>query len=272
MNDELKQEQACLYVLGLLSAGEAAAFERDADAGTRKLVGELRSAAGALPSICAPIEPPPALKTAIFAEIDSRQSAAAAPEKMAALASAPRRASAIGWFGWVGWVAAATLVFGCSLLFIAQMKSSSKTAELQGAVETAKREADAAREQLRNLQERVAELTKGNLKNQQLIRLGPPDNSTPVAMVAWDQGKQQGTLLVDNLPKPPADKDYQLWVLDAAGKPIDCGVFPVTASGVTTFDFGAKGNVDRANKFAITLEPKGGLPSPTLKAMVLIGG
>jgi hypothetical protein len=169
-------------------------------------------------------------------------------------------------------VAAAALVAGCSVLFTSQMKSSGKTTELQNALEIAKRDAEGARGELRELQDKVAELTRGNLKNQQLIRLGPPDNTAPVAMVAWDQSKQQGTLLVDNLPAPPADKDYQLWVLDAAGKPIDCGVFPVTAKGVTTFSFGSKASVDRANKFAVTLERKGGVPSPTLAAMVLIGG
>ena len=92
-------------------------------------------------------------------------------------------------------------------------------------------------------------------------------------VVMWDQTKQKGTMFVDNLPKPAADKDYQLWVLDGAGNPIDCGVIALAANGMTTVEFSSKNKVDRASNFAITLEPKGGLPKPTLPSgLVIIGG
>jgi hypothetical protein len=46
----------------------------------------------------------------------------------------------------------------------------------------------------------------------------------------------------------------------------------VDAQGYVRLEFKTEKLIESANKFAVTEEPKGGLPTPTMKNMVLIGG
>lgn len=73
--------------------------------------------------------------------------------------------------------------------------------------------------------------------------------------VFWDTTSTKDVyMLINNLPRTPSDKQYQLWAL-LDGKPIDLGVFD--------FDVEQKRllvkmkNVQRAQAFAITLEQRG---------------
>src|SRR5205814_10532669 len=106
----------------------------------------------------------------------------------------------LGWIGWMGWVAAAALVVGCSVLFGSKMKTENTLGALKSEAEQSRLEADTARGKLKDLEGKLAELMKGSPRNQKLIRLGPPEAPSPGAVVAWDQEKQRGTLLIDGLP------------------------------------------------------------------------
>jgi anti-sigma-K factor RskA len=70
-----------------------------------------------------------------------------------------------------------------------------------------------------------------------------------------------------DLPRLPADKTYELWFI-AAGKPVAAGTFEVNPRGTGTV------RVERVNDqiqaWAVTIEPRGGVPQPT-GAMVLKG-
>lgn len=80
-------------------------------------------------------------------------------------------------------------------------------------------------------------------------------------------------LHISNLPLIPADKDYQLWVIRDQ-KPVNAGVFHVAvekAGGdLYRIDNLVEADRKRINAFAVTLEPKGGLPQPSGK-MYLLG-
>jgi len=89
------------------------------------------------------------------------------------------------------------------------------------------------------------------------------------ATVYWNPNSKQVMLNVDNLPMPPSDKQYQLWALKD-GKPIDAGVFDMKP--------GADGDmhimpvtIAEADAFAVTLEKKGGSPTPTLTQLYVMG-
>ena len=89
------------------------------------------------------------------------------------------------------------------------------------------------------------------------------------ATVYWNPNTKQVMLNVDNLPMPPSDKQYQLWALKD-GKPIDAGVFDMKP--------GAGGDmhmmpvtIPDADAFAVTLEKKGGSPTPTLTQLYVMG-
>jgi TolA-binding protein len=81
---------------------------------------------------------------------------------------------------------------------------------------------------------------------------------------AWDLGEQRGVLVVEGLAPLSGDRDYQLWILDASsGAPISGGVFQPNARGETRTEFTAADPVQSADRYAISIERKGGAPVPT---------
>jgi len=73
-----------------------------------------------------------------------------------------------------------------------------------------------------------------------------------------------------NLPAPPSDRTYQLWLVPAQGNPIDAGVFKVDSLGNGQVMLPKLPPGVAAKAFAVTLEPSGGVPQPT-GPKVLIG-
>jgi hypothetical protein len=103
----------------------------------------------------------------------------------------------------------------------------------------------------------------------QTIALAGTDVSPEsAARVFWNPGAEQLYLSAGNLPAPPTDKQYQLWAI-VDGKPVSAGVFDV-APDAPLFQ-ALSSQIDQASAFAITLEPRGGSPSPTLEAMYVQG-
>jgi anti-sigma-K factor RskA len=84
--------------------------------------------------------------------------------------------------------------------------------------------------------------------------------------VFWDSTNQNVYLLVNNLPQAATDKQYQLWAL-LDGKPIDLGMLEPRQNRLLV----KMKNVQNAQAFAITLEPKGGSVNPTMTAMYVVG-
>lgn len=85
------------------------------------------------------------------------------------------------------------------------------------------------------------------------------------ATVYWNPNTKQVMLNVDKLPMPPSDKQYQLWALKD-GKPIDAGVFDITGDMHMM-----PVKIGEADAFAVTLEKKGGSPTPTLTQLYMMG-
>jgi anti-sigma-K factor RskA len=88
--------------------------------------------------------------------------------------------------------------------------------------------------------------------------------------VYWDTtgATKDVYLLINNLPQPVSDKQYQLWAL-LDGKPIDLGVVDYEISKKKLLVKAQ--NVQNAQAFAITLENKGGSPTPSLDKMYVMG-
>ncbi|QQR86211.1 MAG: anti-sigma factor [Flavobacteriales bacterium] len=87
------------------------------------------------------------------------------------------------------------------------------------------------------------------------------------ARIFWDEKTNDVYMDVLSLPEPPAGKQYQLWAL-AGGVPIDAGMFD-SKDGAAQVQ--RMKSIPDAQAFAVTLEAEGGVPSPTLEAMVLLG-
>lgn len=90
---------------------------------------------------------------------------------------------------------------------------------------------------------------------------------TAMATVYWNQQSKEVFIMVNRLPEPAADKQYQLWAI-VGGKPVDMGVFEM---GNHHALLQKMKSIDNAEMFAITLEKKGGSPSPTTDQMYVAG-
>lgn len=85
-----------------------------------------------------------------------------------------------------------------------------------------------------------------------------------LATVFWDSKSKDVYLLANKLPEAAPGKQFQLWAI-VDGKPVDAGVIGVCA-GLCKMK-----NIPNASMFAITLEKKGGSPTPTLDQMYVAG-
>ncbi len=220
MKEEL-EEQASLYVLGLLKVDEAPAFERqlESDNELRAFVDQLDETAAQLAHHAPPRPLPLALRERVFSEIGS--------EKMVPLL---RRTQ------WIPWAIAACLALICSYLIAERNQLRHRVVRLQ------------QRDVLAQIQ--IASLSS-NLA-------GAPNAN---AVVAWDEKKQRGILKVTQLPRNAADHDYQIWLVDPRYKnPVDGGVFHVANDGTLRVPFRPASPVREAQGFAISLERKGGVP------------
>jgi len=91
-----------------------------------------------------------------------------------------------------------------------------------------------------------------------------------VATTVWDTEQQKGLLLAENLAPIAADSDYQLWLIDARyPNPINAGIFKTDAQGNARVNFKTDFRVDTVDKFAVTLERRGGSVRPQGKTVLV---
>lgn len=107
----------------------------------------------------------------------------------------------------------------------------------------------------------------GNPNSQHVAMIGQQIAPTSLASVYWNPTTQKSYLEIKNLPSPPSDKQYQLWAI-VDGTPVDMGVFDVERgwANIKEVPF-----IDNPQAFAVTLEQKGGSPTPTLEQMYVLG-
>lgn len=82
---------------------------------------------------------------------------------------------------------------------------------------------------------------------------GTANSPQSFATVYWDTTSHDVYLLINNMPKPASDKQYQLWAL-LDGQPIDMGLIEITEKPLQLYRMK---NAQAAQAFAITLEKKG---------------
>lgn len=81
--------------------------------------------------------------------------------------------------------------------------------------------------------------------------------------VVWDPNQQAGLMEAENLPPLSSREDYQLWVTASSETaPLSAGIFSVSTSGPTRVVVRTSGPFSRLVALAITVEQKGGAPTP----------
>lgn len=146
-------------------------------------------------------------------------------------------------------------------------RADQETAALRVQLDQSQREVLAAREQ-----SVFPRLQVGLLRPAGLVPASTPATAAPPAggVAVWDALRQQGMLLVENLPVPRPDQDYQVWVADFPhGPPVPSGVFhPVRPGARQTLTFVTHERVNRAAQFMVTLERRGGVSRITGPAVL----
>ncbi len=219
MIDEPTEETASLYVLDLLAPEDARAFESrcETDADLRQHVAALRETAAALAHRAPPREVPPQLEARIFSQIRGE-------EKVVPFSFVKPA---------IPWAIAASLAVACFILNSDRGKLLS---------------------QLDDLQQRDV------FCKMQIAMLSSKLESAPnaSAVVVWDEEKQSGMLKVIGVPPAESDRHYHLWVIDPKyPQPVSAGVFTVEKPDLTPISFHASEPISHAEKFAVSLDPKG---------------
>lgn len=248
-------EELCAgYVLNALEPDERSEFEEmlaAADKEQRELYQKMRSTANNLAFNTNRVEPSEAVKQnllqVINEDIEEEQSVYSDN------------------FDWQKFAIAASfalLLVALSLLFY--------TFNLSSQLET-------RNEQLDQQQQIITELEKEiEQKNEMLAILearevdmvvmrGMEASPQGYGKVIWDPEQQKALLQVSNLPPVPADKEYQLWIIKN-NEPISAGLFAVNDPKRDAFfkiEQMEPAGEQATNAFAVTLEPKGGMPKPT---------
>lgn len=203
--------------------------------------------------------PPEDLKAKIFAQMNFNEESEIEPEvqeeiKLDSISNSKTTPL------WPKLAVAASLVLGGLFVYtsIQNRELKSETADLSKKVQVLNKD-------ISNSNEMIA-LFK-NPENK-IIRLNGLEKSPESSVrIFWNPDNQEVALAIDNLPKPKANKQYQLWMI-VDGKPIDMGVIDNDFDNKIFKMKVAEGNIAA---FAITLEKTGGNPTPTMEEMYVMG-
>ena len=258
-----------LYVLGELSTEEAADVEAMAVKHPR-IREELNAIEDSLEGFAKSFSktPPPSVKEKLFAKIESEVSQTTLQEeKIIPLKDVDKPAQKFSILPYLvaASVTLAVLFAGTTLYYYSKWKSTKTEliALQQENVEIANNY-NKAKLDLRNHENFLAAVRDPDSKRIELK--GLPNSPDSKVVVFWNSRTNIVFLDPLSLPEPPTDKQYQLWAL-LGDKPIDAGVLASTDSG----SLQKMKDIGAAEAFAITLEKKGGSPSPTLSALYVMG-
>ncbi len=254
-HSERFEELAALEALGMPLGDESDAFARHRAEGCpvcEELLEEFRVSASAFAAEVPARRPRPELRARIFESL---------PGSRFPSVTTPARSSGAAW--WLA--AAAALLFVVAIWDDARLRRQREDLRSQTAQLSA--QLDGARQEVARRDLRVRVLESDDVK---VLFLGGKDPQPAArAKMFWSEKAKTGMLLAGNLASLPPDKQYELWVF-ADGKPVPAGVFDVDSSGRALFESKRLAGLAAAQNFAVTIEPRGGVPQPT-GPIVLVG-
>ena len=236
-------ERAEIFGLGALDGDERSQFEAHL-AGCRVCEDHLRESREILAVVArslAPVVPPQQVKARLLHQIN--------PE----VAPSIREGTRSRWFPW-GISAGAFAAAGLLMTMTWSLYTT--------------------RQELQRLQKEVASIQTGSILHETSIQfLSDPHARSahlkglapsPDAMghLLWNPETGKGVLITMGLPKNTPDKVYELWAI-AGDEPVPAGTFSVEDKPHTLLKIPSLPQGKSFDKFAVTLEPAGGVPKPT---------
>jgi anti-sigma-K factor RskA len=249
-NHEAFAELTGLYALGALTAPEREAFEAHM-AGCAVCAAEVRALASvpeALARVGAPADPSPAVRARLMNAIHGERK------------PAPPRSLA----PWLAAAAGVVLALGLSL-YASQLRT--RITALETALADASNRANANERLVADARRDAGEArtTLAVLVSPDLARIdlkGQPVAPSASARAFWSRSRGL-VFTASNLPSLPQGRVYQLWVLTAQPAPISAGLMKPDSEGRVTAMFSTPADLPQPVAMAVTLEPEGGVPSPT---------
>lgn len=241
------------YALDALDVDELERFETHLRGGCAACAREVRNArdgAAALAATVAPVAPPPEVRARLLRAMRAAQlSSDIAPEKRAAQSVALlRRRRSFGLVSVTGWAAACALAIWLTIAL--QQLSALKTDNASLAIE---------RDRLEKERRWADVLTSPS--SQMVVLLPTEDDLKEVkAHLVYDEQQQMAAIVFLNLPAH-VDKDFQLWAI-RDGKPSSLGLVAATDGGYQVVRLDAFPSTDGLSAIAVSLEEKGGAPTP----------
>ncbi|HSB63514.1 MAG TPA: anti-sigma factor [Thermoanaerobaculia bacterium] len=208
--------------------------------------------------------PPPELKERILWQIRGQaDEATSAPPRRVSAGMPDRGLATMAWA--LGVAASFMLAAAFAALWYATRTDLGATRRNVAQLEAMLHDRDGA------LQAKEAELAWLKDPRVQVALLkGLESNPTAKAKLLWHPGTKQGILWVSGLPPLPLEQSYELWAF-VDDQPVPAGTFDARPDGATVIPISKQENLGETPvKFAVSIEPKGGVPKPT-GAIVLVG-
>ena len=262
MHDELN-ELLPLHALGALDGDDRARLETHLASGCAECVEQLAAldrVAASLAWAASPAVPPAGLRDRVLAAVAAE---ARAPEVIpfgprAEPAAPPARGTAFVAIASLLAAAAVAIVFLTTML-VWNRSALDEAARQFAALQKETRETNAELERANRVLEVVND---PGVRITRLASTAAP--SEPGIDVLWNPAKKRGVLYARSLPKAEPGKDYELWLIAENAPPIPAAVFDTDADGNAVVAIDELPVTAAPKAFAITVEPKGGSPTPTL--------
>ena len=261
MSHEKLSELCSIYALGALDGEELREFEAHLKTGCPvcgQQIQEYGETVASIPEALSDVKPSDDLKSRLMARLDmepQRRGVVDFKSEVKFPTGKPSRQR--GWLPWACAVAAG----------IALTVSLTRVSSLNRGIAEQQQRLNQQLEQLKVFQRLLSsekEVTEFIARpGARITPLAGTDKSPQAAgKILWNAQEKKGFFYASNLAAPPEGKTYQLWMI-AGNKPIDAGIFTVGSDGSGFLKVPSLSEADKAQKFAVTLEPAGGVPQPT---------
>jgi anti-sigma-K factor RskA len=262
---------AALYALGALGDGERSRFESHLE-GCLDCVREVKSLLPVthhLPQTAVPLDPSLALRERVLREVagwaspPSEPAAAPAPPPPPSQPAAPRKSG----LGAMFWLAATLLVAGAGAGGWYAAELHRQIADLEGAVESASLRAD-----ILQLEATVADLEATRRDEviaiatdptvQSLTLAGQPLAPRATGRALWTESARLA-FVATGLPALPEGDTYQLWFVMPGANALGASLLAPETDGTASVTLDIPEAVTMPAVVAVTIEPAGGVPTPT---------
>jgi anti-sigma-K factor RskA len=265
------EELLAAYALGVADEDEVRQVEAhlaECEVCREELV-HWRRSTEALAASAEPMEPSAGVRERLMAEVGGAPapSAERAPAEAAGRRRAPLRLAAV-----IAVAALALAALGWGISSRSALRDEvdaleAQVAELETRLAQADTELARSRGELRSAKAVLA-LLAGSSPNRDVLLAGLEAAPNSQGRLIVDPDNRRAVFLAGQLPPLEPGRVYQLWSLKD-GQPASAGVFETVADG-TAIHVVENVPAETPDAWAVTIEPEGGVPSPT-GPMVLVG-